>query len=70
MERCRDAPGGTDDPVRDLIEDIRSLGADFERALRRQTCVILAGLAGLAGLAAALAAAMTPVYLALFTGGA
>ena len=69
VERCSDAPGGSSDApggcdgaVGDLIEDIRSLGAEFERALRRQTRVILAGLA------ATLAAAMTPIYLALFAG--
>ena len=36
-------------------------GSEFERCLRRQTCVILVGVA------ATLAAALTPIYLALFT---
>ena len=33
-------------------------GSEFERSLRRQTCVILAGVAAM----------LTPIYLALFAG--
>ena len=47
---------------RGRVEDNRGFGAEFRCALRWQTCVILAGVAAM------LAAAMFPVYLALFAG--
>ena len=39
-------------------------GSEFERCLRRQTCAILVGWAVM------LVAMLTPIYLALFSGGA
>ena len=39
-------------------------GSEFERCLRRQTCVILVGFAVM------LVAMLTPVYVALYSGGA
>lgn len=46
------------DEITAFLEDIRSFRAEFKRDLARQTCVILASFA----------AAMTPIYIALFTG--
>ena len=58
-----DGPCAPDDGFRDLLESFRTFNAEFKRCLRRQTCVILVGFAVM------LVAMLTPVYVALFSGG-